>query len=132
MNATDVEHFKKLERDISQKRGAFVLFALFAREDLPDRWDLVVAAPWVKSQQEGAEYFVQEIQKKLGSPVLNILSRIVFVQPTDPPVRAINTAMHVEHGQAEIRDSNFFGVPIKHAFIITSQSLAPSAPTVAT
>ncbi len=122
MNQTDVQHFIKLERDISDKKGDFTLFALFAREDLPDRWDLVVAAPWVRSQEEGAKYFVEEIQKKLGSPVLNVLSRIVFVQPTDPPVRAINAAMQVQHGQAEIRDSNFFGVPIKHAFIITSRS----------
>ena len=128
MNTSDVEHFIKLERDISQKRGAFALFALFEREELPDRWDLVVAAPWVKSQQEGAAYFVEEIQRKLGSAVLNILSRIVFVQPNDAPVRAINAAMRVEHGQAEIRDSDFFGVPIKHAFIITSQALTPTVP----
>src|SRR5437762_11557184 len=99
MNASTLDGFVRLEQTISQERGAFALFALFAREDLPDRWDLVVAAPWVKSQQEGAEYFVQEIQKKLGSPVLTILSRIVFVQPAEPPVRAINAAMHVEHSQ---------------------------------
>jgi len=29
--------------------------------------------------------------------------------------------MHVKHGLAEISDSNFFGLAIKHAYLITSQ-----------
>jgi hypothetical protein len=29
--------------------------------------------------------------------------------------------MHVEHGLAEISDSNFFGLAIKHAYLITSK-----------
>lgn len=127
MNAETLDGFIKLEREVSRDKGEFVLFALFAREDLPDRWDLVIAAPWVRTQKEGAEYFVQEIQKLLSAAVLTDLSRIVFVKPTDPPVEAINRAIHIEHGNVEVRDSNFFGVPIKHGYIITSQRLASVA-----
>src|SRR5437667_89713 len=37
-----VEHLKDIEVEISDERGPFILFALFLREDSPDRWDLVV------------------------------------------------------------------------------------------
>ena len=126
MNAATLDGFVQLERSVSREKGEFALFALFAREDLPDRRDLVVAAPWVRSQEEGAEYLVQEIQKLLSSAVLTDLSRIVIVKPSDPPVEAINRAIHVQHGRAEVRDSGFFGVPIKHGYVITSQRLAPA------
>ena len=126
MNKALVDRFANLEKEISEKKGPFALFALFAREDLPDRWDLIVAAPWAKTPQEGVSYLVAEIKKTIGSPALTDLSRIVFVAPTDAPVQAINSAVHIQHGIAEIKDSNFFGLPIKHAWVITSQSLAPS------
>jgi hypothetical protein len=126
MNKALVERFSVLEKDVSQKKGPFALFALFAREDLPDRWDLIVAAPWAKTPQEGVSYLVAEIKRTMGAPALTDLSRIVFVAPSDPPVQAMNNAVHIQHGQAEIKDSNFFGLPIKHAWVITSQSLAPN------
>jgi len=34
---------------------------------------------------------------------------------------AIHKAIKVRHGMVEVRDSISFGVPIKHAYIITSQ-----------
>jgi len=119
-----VEKFASLEAEIAEKRGNFSLFALVLREDAPDRWDLVVSAPWVgPNKQEAVNYFVAEIKSNLGPQGLVNLSRIVLVDPSDAPVQAFNRAIHVEHGRVEIRDSNFFGLPIKHAFIITSQSL---------
>lgn len=122
MKTASVENFIRLEKDVSEKKGGFFLFALFAREDLPDRWDLVFSAPWSKNANDAVEYIVAEIKSKLGAEELTNLSRIVFVQPTDPAVQAINRAIRVEHGTAEVRDSHFFGVPIRHAYIITSKA----------
>jgi len=127
MNATTLDGFIHLERAVSRDKGGFALFALFAREDLPDRWDLIVAAPWIRSQKEGADYLVQEIQKHLSSAVLTDLSRIVVVKPADAQVQAINMSIQVEHGRAEIRNSDMFGVPIKRGYIITSQRLGSAA-----
>jgi hypothetical protein len=123
MNKSMIDRFVELEKGLATKRGPFALFALFAREDLPDRWDLIVAAPWAQSSGDVVKFLVSEIKSKIGPHALSELSRIVVVKPSDPPVRAINQAVHVQHGNAEVRDSNFFGLPIKHAFIITSQGL---------
>jgi len=57
----------------------------------------------------------------LGPEDLTQLSRIVFIDPADVSVRALNRAIQVEHGAFEVRDTNSFGLPIKHAFIITSK-----------
>ena len=120
--------FAKLESDVAAARGDFTLFALFLREDVPDRWDLIISAPWASADQKGAlDYLVNTIKSDLGPADLTQLSRIVFIDPTDASVRALNQAIHVEHGSVEVRDGNFFGLPIKHAFIITSKMPSTAA-----
>jgi hypothetical protein len=123
MNEPEViKNFARLERQIAREKGDFNLFALFMREDAPDRWDLVVAAPWVGDDKEASvRYFVAEIKSKLGGADLTNLSRIVLVDPADVRVRNLNRAVGVEHGAVEVKDSSFFGLPVKHAYIITSK-----------
>ncbi len=120
--------FAKLESDVAAARGDFTLFALFLREDVPDRCDLIISAPWASADQKGSlDYLVNRIKSDLGPADLTQLSRIVFIDPTDVSVRALNQAIHVEHGSVELRDSSFFGLPIKHAFIITSKGPSTAA-----
>jgi hypothetical protein len=119
---TLVEKLAGLEKDIADERGAFALFGLFLREDVPDRWDLVVSAPWFgENEKKTLDYLSQKIQSRLKPDQVVALSRIVVVAPDDPSVKAIQGAVRIEHGAAEMRDCVFFGLPIKHAYIITSQ-----------
>ena len=121
------EKFTRLEAEIAQEKGDFTLFALFMREDVPDRWDLIVSAPWVGEDKRGAvDYLVGQIKSRLDAGVLTHLSRIVPVDPQDAAVQDLNRAIQVEHGNVEVNDSNFFGLAIKRAHIITSKS--PPAP----
>ncbi|MGB2930265.1 MAG: hypothetical protein WBB70_15285, partial [Desulfobacterales bacterium] len=64
---------------------------------------------------------VEEIRKVLSDQELLMLSRLIILDKNEPALKAIHKAMHVEHGLAEISDSNFFGLPIKHAYLITSR-----------
>src|SRR5262245_59958610 len=116
------EKFSQLESQIAADRGGFTLFALFMREDAPDRWDLIVSAPWAGNDKPGTvNYFVTQIKSRLGESGLTSLSRIVVVDPDDAAIQAINRAIQIEHGTVEVWDSNFLGLPIKHAYIITSK-----------
>ena len=100
--------FRDLESRIAEEKGGFALFALFMREDAPDRWDLIVSAPWIGSDKRRAvDYFVEQIKARLGAQDLTWLARIVVVDPL----------------------STFLGMPVKHAFIITSRR--PPAPAAA-
>lgn len=122
-----IEKFARLEAEIAQERGDFTFFALFMREDVPDRWDLIISAPWVAEDKQGAvHYLVAQIKSRLGKEDLICLSRIVPVDPEDVAVQNLNRAIQVEHGNVEVNDSNFFGLAIKRAHIITSK--LPPAP----
>jgi len=129
MTATDlVQKFVRLESEVAAVKGDFTLFALFLREDVPDRWDLIVAAPWVGGdKEESVNFLIDQIKQRLGEQELTNLSRIVLADPDDVSVANFNRAIRVEHGPPiEVVDSNFFGMPIKHAYIITSKR--PQAP----
>ena len=119
-----VEKLAAVEKRVSEEKGPFSLYALFLREDAPDKWDLVVSAPWFHSgDKKTLDYLTGQIQSSLKPHELIMLSRVVVVEPTDRAVSAIHRAVNIEHGDVEVKDSSFFGLPIKHAYIITSQKV---------
>lgn len=119
-----VSKFIALEKEISNERGDFDLFALFLRGDAPDKWDLIVAARWFgTNDKKTLGYLAKRIRSHLKPQELLTLSRIVVLNPPDPAVSAIQSAFKIEHGSVEVRNSNFFGLLIKHAFIITSKKV---------
>ena len=118
-----IEKLASLERDIASEKGEFSLFALFLREDADETWDLLASAPWLEAdKRESLEYLVNEIRARLDTQELLSLSRIVLLEEDNPVLEAVHKAIQVRHGMAEVRDSTSFGVPIKHAYIITSAS----------
>ncbi len=117
-----VDKLVSLERNVSDERGEFYLFALFLREDAQDKWDLMVSAPWIQAdKKEALNYLATHIQSRLIPAELISLSRIVLIDTDNPALEAINKAIRVEHGKAEVRNSNFFGLQIDHAYIVTSK-----------
>ena len=116
-----IEKLASLERDIASEKGEFSLFALFLREDADDKWDLLASAPWLEANnREILEYLVNHLRARLDTQELLSLSMIVLLEKGNPVLEAIRKAIKVKHGMAEVRDSISFGVPIKHAYIITS------------
>ena len=116
-----IEKLASLERDIASEKGEFSLFALFLREDAGDTWDLLASAPWLEAdKRESLDYLVNQLRARLDTQELLSLSRIVLLEKGNPVLEAIHKAIQVRHGIAEVRDGISFGVPIKHAYIITS------------
>jgi hypothetical protein len=123
MNAF-VDSIVELERQIAAERGDFALFVLLEREDLPGRWDLVVSAPWLDDERGFVDYLVGYIKKMMGGEQLVALSRVVVAKPEDELVQAMTGAFSMKHGVWEIWNTEFFGLEIRHAYIITSQTLS--------
>lgn len=116
-----IEKLRQLEIELSAEKGSFSLFALFLREDAPGVWDLLVGAPWVESNKGAALKLIVTKLNQIASPDdLKMLSRIVVIERSNPALSAIQSAFHIEHGTAEVQNSNFFGLQIKHAYVITS------------
>jgi hypothetical protein len=115
---------RDIEKDIAQEKGPLNLFALFEREDLAERWDLVVSASWAKVDQPTLRYISEVIKRHLTPEAMTSLSRIVVLPATEEPVRSINQIYDVEHGQVELTEPARFGLPVKHGYIITSRRAA--------
>jgi len=124
-----LDRFIELERSISEEKGDFALFALFLREDAGDKWDLILAAPWIEEDRKSAlSEITKRIQATFETEELTQLSRVVLVDLANPAVEAVNRAVRIQHGQAEVKDSNFFGLQIKHAYIISSERVDQQVP----
>ena len=117
-----IAKFREIELLMSTEKGAFNLFALFLREDSPNKWDLVVSAPWIKANdKETLDYFAKHLRSKLQPEELVSLSRVALLDEDNPALEKVHRAIRIEHGSIEMVDNNFFGMQIKHAFIITSR-----------
>jgi hypothetical protein len=115
---------QQVERDIAKDKGQFNLFALFEREDLTSRWDLVIAAPWAKHDEPTLGYVADRLKRYLEPLEMVLLARIVVLEASENPVRAINDNYSVEHGQVELNDPARYGLPVKNGYIITSRRAA--------
>jgi hypothetical protein len=123
-----LEKLAALERDAALEKGDFTLFALFLREDSPDRWDLLAAADWMDANQwDGIRYLAEQLQTRLTAPELLTLSRIVYIAKDNPGLPALLRAVNVKHGSVELQNCMFFGMDIKTAYVITSDAPRPIA-----
>jgi len=118
------EKLRRVEQEISTKKGPLNLFAFLEREDVSERWDVVVSAPWAKFDEATLRYVGEVLKRHLTPAEMTTLARIVILEPAEDPVRAINDAYDVEHGQVELIHPSRFGLPVKYGYIITSRRAA--------
>ena len=116
-----VEKLKEIEYRTSRERGDYNLFALFLRED-SNKWDILVSSSWLSNdKEEGLNYLAKNIQQELTNNQFLLISRIVVVEDSDLTISAIQETFNFEHNSLEVKDFSFFGILIKHAYIITSR-----------
>ncbi len=118
------EKVSLVEKDIAKERGSLNLFALFEREDLNDRWDLVISASWARMDDASLDYVVAIIKRHLEPRDMTRLARIVILPADEDPVLSINKRYDVEHGEVELNDPARFGLPVRYGYIITSRAAA--------
>ena|SRR5438552_405964 len=118
------DKLREVERDVANEKGGLNLFAVLEREDLADRWDLVVSAPWAKEDETTLRYLTSALKRHLENVDMTVLSRIVVLPATENPVLALNESFNVEHGNVELSEPARFGLPVKHGYIITSRRAA--------
>lgn len=115
----DIEKFRRAMRRIAAKKGPFVLFALFRRENAPDGWDLVVSSPWLKEGRlKQLAEFADELKEIIGERQLRELARIVTIKGDDPGLKEVLQEIQIEDGVVEVRESMFFDLRIRQAIFL--------------
>ncbi len=116
------EKLRNIEKELSESKGPFELFALFLREDSPGKWDLIISSDWARSGKRAAiNLVVEKLRFTFTDQEMLMLSRLIVLDKDDAALRALHGAVQVEHGLTEISDSIFFGLAIKQAYLITSK-----------
>lgn len=118
------EKARIVEEDLAREKGSLNLFAIFEREDLHDRWDLVIAASWARSDLPTLNYVADVLKRHLTRSEMTLLARIVVLPADEEPVLSINARYDVEHGELEMNHPSRFGLPVKYGYIITSRRAA--------
>ncbi|MDD5251465.1 MAG: hypothetical protein PHT12_02420 [Patescibacteria group bacterium] len=109
------------EKSLARAKGRFVLFGLFKRSDLDDKWDLLVSADWLneRNYQDNFVSIQKTLHRYLGSNI-NIIARILMIPDNVPFVKSINSAFNIEHGSAVITNCSINNILLERAYLITS------------
>ena len=117
-----IEKFRRVMEEVSAERGEFVFFGLFLREEAPGTWDVVISAPWLGAGKlKTLGEFVEKVTAIVGKQELLTLSRIVTLNHDDPNLEAVLKAVQVDNGPLELWHPDFFGLDIKHAYILRAK-----------
>jgi hypothetical protein len=117
-----------LAKKIESSNGPLELFGLFLREDSPDLWDLVIAAPWLSPGKRASyEYVAGLLQETLTEEELVGLSRIVILEHGRAVLRSFLESFHNRPGFADVHFVSEGGAVIEKAYIIIARSAASDA-----
>ncbi len=94
-----LDKLKLLLLELEKEKGPILVFALFLRGDSPDRWDLVVSAPWLDSGNVDSYKTVAiKVQNALSAEEIVQLSRVVILDVDDPVVSFLQDSYSVPNG----------------------------------
>jgi len=115
--------FGQIRDEVVADRGDLTLFALFLREGVEDRWDLVVSASWLdRDKAAGLKYLTKKLTAKLTEREILELSRVVVVAQNDPALRKLLRETNVEDGEVrELENLQFAGLSLSRAVIFEAK-----------
>ena len=118
-----VSRLRKAMHEMVAQKGDFTLFALLRRDEpLYGLWDLVVSAPWLKSDTLAATREVADhLAKSIGTKGLQQLARIVVITDDNPTVKFFLKNVPVEDGERGIQSTDLFGMQIEQAIIFRAK-----------
>lgn len=128
LSAALAEEFCKAEAKVAQECGNFSLFGLFETEEMPGKWDLVAAAPWLDRTRHPIKEVIDAVSKHFSVKDWKIISVVVTMKTDSDFAQAITRKYYLEHQVEEIGNTYVNGVYISHTFLITSNASPVPAP----
>lgn len=120
--------FQNAEQEISEECGDFTLFGLFERIDIFGKYDVVVSAPWLKSNGASTNLIFDLVRASIGNDKWLTKIGLFMIVPDDGPfAAAVREALpdgSLRHGFKRITNFFYDGEVIRDAIIITSTASA--------
>lgn len=123
-----LEKLKTVVVALEKAHGPIHVFALFLRTDPLEKWDIVVAAPWLNPNDISSyKVLSSTIQEVLDPSEFIQLARIVILNDNDPVVSFLQDSQSVTNGHyGEVSGDSFtekFGFTIKKAYLLRCQKV---------
>lgn len=126
-----IENLKKLREQLVRDRGELSFFAAIEREEAPDHWDVLLAAPWAKTGDRRIfDYIATQLKKYLLPRQLLELSSVVILRTDSDFLRSALKQFEVRDGAVlELVRPRLPGVDVARGFILAARGSrrAPSA-----
>ena len=119
------------ETTIASMHGQFILFVLAEREEVPDKWDLLVSAPWLDTNRRGVQQMVDLLNPYLTATDWLALASITPLPPSLEYVQWIAQNYDIQHGNQEVINTFWDSLFIPHGYVITAAPAPVSAHPVA-
>jgi hypothetical protein len=111
-------------KEIAQQRGEFSLFAAMHRPDTSDRWEAVVAAPWLDPEgMKDYRYLAVKLQGFFAWNQGPRLSHASILKLNNPIVRALLASRDPEAGQVYLMTEPAGPVEFDKGFLIARKPL---------
>lgn len=88
----DREKIKNFLRNVTKQKGKFYLAMLVQTSpDLPQRWSLVVSAPWIDASglRSAVSYLSSQLSANLDKNSLSVIDRISPIATTQPIIENV-------------------------------------------
>jgi len=123
-----LEKLRLIVHKLEEENGPILVFALFLREHPLEKWDVVVSATWLKSNDiSSLKLIFSKFQESLSENELIQISRIVILEPNDDAVTYLQNEFSITNGHFEEVSagvfSERFGFTIKRAYLLRCQKL---------
>ena len=125
----DRSKFEQIRDEIIAEKGDLTFFALFLREGVEDRWDLLASASWLdRDKAGGRRYLTRKLTTRLADREMLELSRIVVIERNDPSLRKLLRDTTVDDGETcELQNVQFAGQSLRRALIFEAKTTALAA-----
>lgn len=133
----DREKIKKILRDVAKQKGKFYLAMLVQTSpDLPQRWTIVVSAPWIDSSglQSAIRYLSSQLAASLDKNSISVIDRISPIPTSDPVVQNMgrSSKLTLEEREVTIRNWQIGDLFIPFGYLFVADPNPQQSPARAT
>ena len=118
-----IDNLTAVEQTLAAECGPFSFFALALREDSPDRWDLLVAAPWISAaEREALRRIANAVTGTLSDLEILKISRIVILHKSDPILHGLHSTFPDQIHNEMMQDLVSNGMLIEYLYVFVSDA----------
>lgn len=124
-----VPALRQAMNEIAERKGPFSLFGLFMPSEMPGRWELVVAAPWLEAGKlKSVGELIELLEDLIGEQDVRNLARVVTLKGNSPEIRQELAALNIEGAEERFYNTTLFGKAVDEAVILKAKPSGRSSP----